>query len=338
MRRRQNLESTIDKPGISLSRRRACLGLLAAPALLNRAVAASAPVLRIGHFPNVTHIQGLVAHGLSRRGQGWFEPRLGGPSVEWYVYNAGPSAMEALFAGSIDLTYVGPSPALNAYARARGEDIRILAGAAEGGSALVVQPNAGLRGPLDFRGKRLATPQLGNTQDVSARAWLTGAGLHVTVTGGDVQVLPTANPDQLALFKTGQLDGVWTVEPWVSRLETEAGGVVLVEESDAITTVVVSAAKLLREQRALARRFVEAHRELTDWIKSNSTEAERIAREELMAETHTDMNPVLLSRALRRTTLTASISRAALEGWVTKAQAAGFMRGSPDLGRLVEQP
>src|SRR4051794_13935136 len=201
----------------------ACLVLLASLARGTAGFAQPLP-LRIGHFPNITHVQALVAHGLSRKGQGWFEQRLR-PEVklEWFVYNAGPSAMEAIFADSIDLTYVGPSPAINAYAKARGADIRIIAGAAEGGAALVVQPGAGLQTQADFRGKRIATPQLGNTQDVAARAWLTEGGLRIMLTGGDAQVIPTANPDQLALFQGRQLDAVWTVEPWVSRLETEAG-------------------------------------------------------------------------------------------------------------------
>ena len=132
--------------------------------------------LRFGHFPNVTHTQALVAHSLSRQGKGWFEQRLG-PEVtlQWFVYNAGPSAMEALFAGSLDVSYVGPSPALNAYARSGGEEVRAIAGATIGGSALIVQPDGRIKQPEDFRGKKVATPQLGNTQDVSCRAWLTGA-------------------------------------------------------------------------------------------------------------------------------------------------------------------
>ena len=118
-------------------------------------------ILRFGHFPNVTHAQALVAHSLSRQGKGWFEQRLG-PEVEvhWFVYNAGPSAMEALFAGSLDVSYVGPSPALNAYARSHGEEVRAIAGATIGGSALVVQPDGRIKQPEDFRGKKVATPQL----------------------------------------------------------------------------------------------------------------------------------------------------------------------------------
>jgi NitT/TauT family transport system substrate-binding protein len=294
--------------------------------------------LRIGHFPNITHVQALVAHGLSRKGKGWFEQRLGSDvQVEWFVYNAGPSAMEAIFAEAIDLTYVGPSPAINAYSKARGEDIRIIAGAVEGGAALVVQPDSGLQTPADFRGKRIGTPQLGNTQDVAARAWLSAGGLRITLTGGDAQVVPTANPDQLSLFQTRQLDAVWTVEPWVSRLETEAGGKILVEETDSVTTVLVSGVKFL-SRRDLARRFVAAHNELTAWIKAHPDEAQAIVRDELAAETRTDVKSALISRAWGRIVLTSEISRDVLERFVAKARGAGFLRSAPDLSRLIDKP
>src|SRR6187455_814971 len=126
--------------------------------------AEGALTLRVGYFPNITHAQALVAHNLSRQGKGWFEERLGaGIKIEWFVYNAGPSAMEAVFAKSIDLTYVGPGPALNAYTKSNGAEVRIIAGSANGGAALVVQPDQNLKAPSDFRGKKIATPQLGNT-------------------------------------------------------------------------------------------------------------------------------------------------------------------------------
>ncbi len=150
-------------------------------------------VLRVGHFPNITHAQALVAHNLSRQGKGWFEERLGpGTKIEWFVYNAGPSAMEAVFADSIDLTYVGPGPALNAYTKSNGAEVRLIAGAANGGAALVVQPDQNLKAPADFRGKKIATPQLGNTQDIACRAWLMAGGLKITQLGGDAQVLADA--------------------------------------------------------------------------------------------------------------------------------------------------
>jgi NitT/TauT family transport system substrate-binding protein len=243
-------------------------------------------VLRVGHFPNVTHAQALVAHALSRAGKGWFEERLGpGVEIQWFVYNAGPSAMEALFAKSLDLTYVGPNPALNAHIRSRGEEVRIIAGAALGGSALVVHAEGGLKTAADFKGKKVATPQLGNTQDVACRAWLRAQGFRVTQLGGDVEVLPTANPDQLALFQQKALDAVWTVEPWVTRLEMEAGGKIFLEESDAVTTVLAAGAEFLAERRELTRNFAAAHVELTEWIRSHPEEAQRLAAAELKAET-----------------------------------------------------
>src|SRR5687768_14697381 len=221
-------------------------------------VVSAGDTIRVGHFPNVTHVQGLVAHHLSRTGRGWFEQRLGPDvKIEWYIYNAGPSAMEAIFAQSIDLTYVGPAPALNAYTKSNGAEVRLIAGSANGGAAFVVHADQNLKAPGDFKGKKIATPQLGNTQDISCRAWLLGGGLKITQLGGDAQVIPTQNPDQLSLFQQKRVDGVWTVEPWVSRLEREAGGKILVEEREVATTVVVSSVKFLGAKRELAKKFVE---------------------------------------------------------------------------------
>jgi NitT/TauT family transport system substrate-binding protein len=300
---------------------------------------AQTATIRIGHFPNITHVQALVAHALSRANKGWFEQGLGpGVKIEWYVYNAGPSAMEAVFAKSIDLTYVGPNPAINAYAKSRGEEVRIVAGAADGGSALVVQGDSTLKTPADFRGKKIATPQFGNTQDVAARAWLVAGGLAIRQSGGDAQVLPAANPDQLSLFQQKLVDAVWTVEPWVSRLELEAKGRVLIDDRSAITTVLVARADYLRSQRELVRKIVAAHAELTDWIKLNPAEAQQLAAAELLAETRATMSQQLIERSWARIVLTSSVSREALTQFFNSAQAAGFLRDTPDLSRLVEKP
>ena len=316
--------------------------LLTLPLALLAAASASfaqQTVLRVGHFPNITHAQGLVASQLSREGKGWFEPRLGGDvKIQWFVYNAGPSAMEALAAGSVDLTYVGPNPALNLYARSQGEEVRIIAGSANGGAALVVQPDGRLSKPEDFRGRLIGTPQLGNTQDVACRAWLKKQGYRITQLGGDVKVLPTANPDQLALFTAGKLDGVWTVEPWVSRLELEAKGKVFLEQKDTITTVLVASAKLLAEKRELVKKFAAAHAELTEWINKNPDEAKRLANAALKEITKREMSAELIAKAWPRLTFTAEIRREDLAAAVAEAQSVGFLKGAPDLGRLVEIP
>src|SRR2546421_4352175 len=251
---------------------------------MHRVSAEEKIVIRFGHFPNVTHAQGVIAHALSRQGKGWFEQRLG-PNVEiqWFTYNAGPSAMEAIFAGSLDVTYVGPSPALNADFKSNGEEIRLISGAANAGAALVLKPELSIQTPADFRGKKIATPQLGNTQDISCRAWLKTHGFKVTQTGGDALVIPTANPDQLGLFQRGGVDAVWTVEPWVTRLERDAKARVFLEDKDIITTWLVTATKFLSSQRELVKKIVTANSELTAWIEKNPDEAQKILIEELTA-------------------------------------------------------
>ena len=318
------------------------LRFLAVPlALLAAASAgfAQQTVLRVGHFPNITHAQALVAAQLSRQGKGWFESRLGGDvKIQWFVYNAGPSAMEALAAGSIDLTYVGPNPALNLYSRSQGEEVRIIAGSANGGAALVVQADGRLSKPEDFRGRLIGTPQLGNTQDVACRAWLKKQGYRITQLGGDVKVLPTANPDQLALFTAGKLDGVWTVEPWVSRLELEAKGKVFMEQKDSITTVLVASAKLLGEQRELVKKFAAAHAELTAWINKNPDEAKKLANAAIKEITKREMPAELIAKAWPRLTFTAEVKREDFAAAVAEAQSVGFLKGAPDLARLVEIP
>jgi NitT/TauT family transport system substrate-binding protein len=302
-------------------------------------------VIRVGHFPNVTHAQALIAHGLSRAGKGWFEERLG-PDVEvqWFVYNAGPSAMEAIFARSIDLTYVGPNPAVNAYLKSQGEEIRIVAGGCSGGAALVVKSDGPIKTDADFKGRKIATPQLGNTQDVAARAWLQSKGLRITMTGGDAFVIPTANPDQLTLFQRGEMDAVWTVEPWVSRLVLEAGGKVYLDESSLwkdtggkyVTTHLVSSVKFLKDRPDLLKKWIAAHVELTKWISEHPDEAKRILNEEIKAETTKAIPQRTLDSAWKRLEITYDPVSASLLKSAEDAYRIGFVKEKPDLSRIYD--
>ncbi len=317
--------------------------LLVLPLCLSTLARAEKVIIRVGHFPNVTHAQGVIAHGLSRAGKGWFEERLG-PDVEvqWFIYNAGPSAMEAIFARSIDLTYVGPNPAVNAYLKSQGEEIRIVAGACSGGAALVVQPDGRIKTDADFQGKKIATPQFGNTQDVACRAWLQSKGLRITMTGGDAFVLPTANPDQLTLFQKGELDAVWTVEPWVSRLVLEAKGKVYLDESSLwkdtggryVTTHLVSSVKFLGERPDLLKKWITAHVELTKWIHEHPDEAKRILNDEIKAETTKALPQATLDSAWKRLEITDDPISASLLKSAEDAYRIGFLKTKPDLSRI----
>lgn len=309
-------------------------GTAALAACEKKPAAGAKEVLRFGHFPNITHVQGLVAHALSLQGKGWFEERLG-VDVQWFTYNAGPSATEAIFARSLDVTYIGPSPTLNGYAKSKGQEIRILAGAANGGAALIVRPGANITKPADFRGKKIATPQLGNTQDVQARAWLADQGFNVTLTGGDVTILPTQNADQLSLFAKGDIDGVWTAEPWAARLELEAGGKVFLEDKETNVTLLVSSALFIKDKPELAKKLVAAHKELTVWVQQHPSEARVLIKAALKELTKAEPKDAMLDKALARVVLTNDISRSSLDTMVKSAQKAGFLKDIPDLAQLI---
>lgn len=182
--------------------------------------------LKLGYFGNVTHAPALV--GIK---EGFLAEALGNTTLNTETFNAGPAAIEALNAGAIDAAYIGPNPAINSYVKSSGESVRIIAGAAAGGAQLVVKPE--INSAADLKGKTIASPQLGGTQDVALRAWLADQGYKTNVDGsGDVAINPTENAQSLKLFQDGKLDGAWLPEPWASRLVLQAGAKVLVDEKD----------------------------------------------------------------------------------------------------------
>jgi NitT/TauT family transport system substrate-binding protein len=296
-------------------------------------------VLRVGYFPNITHAQALVG-----RAGGQFEKALGpGVQVEWKAFNAGPAAIEALFANAIDLTYVGPNPAATGYVRSQGEAVRVIAGAASGGASLVVRQGAGIEKVSDFHGKRVATPQQANTQDVALRSWLRANGLKPQEKGGDVQVIPISNADQLSLFLKGQLDAAWAPEPWAARLVHEAGGRIFLDERDlwpnrefAITNVIVRP-KYLQDHSDVVKNFLRTHVELTDWINENPAQAKQIMNQELQKETGKTLAREVLDDAFSRMQVTCDPIRSSLLKSTQEAFEEGFLgRTQPDLSGLYD--
>ncbi|MDN4646568.1 ABC transporter substrate-binding protein [Arthrobacter sp. PsM3] len=224
--------------------------------------------LKLGYFGNITHAPALV--GVS---QGLIAKSLGGTKLSTQVFNAGPAAIEALNAGAIDATYIGPNPAINSYVKSKGESISIIAGAASGGAQLVVKP--GIASAADLKGKKLATPQLGGTQDVALRAWLGKQGYKTNTDGsGDVAINPTENAQTLKLFQDGKLDGAWLPEPWASRLVLQAGAKVLVDEKDLwekgefITTVLIVNKKFAAEHPATVKALLKGHVDSVNWLNA----------------------------------------------------------------------
>ena len=296
-------------------------------------------VIRVGYFPNMTHAQALVG-----RANGQFEKALGaGVQIEWKAFNAGPSAIEALFANAIDLTYVGPNPTVTGYVRSQGEAVRVIAGAASGGASLVVRKAAGIEKTSDFHGKKVGTPQLGNTQDVALRAWMRANGLRAREKGGDVQVLPISNPDQLTLFLKGQLDAAWAPEPWAARLVHEGGGRIFLDERDlwpnrqfVITNLIVSP-KFLKAHPDIVKNFLRTHVELTEWIGKNPAQAKQIMNQQLQKETGKALAPEVLDDAFSRMRVTYDPIRSSVLKSTQQAFDEGFLgRTQPDLSGLYD--
>ena len=304
-----------------------------------KASAGAKPVsVRVGYFSNITHAQAVIGHA-----NGWFEKELApDAAVDWKIFNAGPSAVEALFAGQLDITYIGPSPAVNAYVKSEGEAVRIVSGSSSGGAALVIRADSRITKPEDFHGKKIASPQLGNTQDISLRSWIDKQGLKLKEVGGDVQVLPVTNADHVTLFLKKEIDASWTVEPWVSILEQTAGGKVFFEESSLwkdgryATAVVLVRTKFLNEHPDLVKRFIETHVKLTDWIKVNPEEAKAVFKKEIEKETGKEIAQAVLDSAWKRVEFTYDPLPSTVRAQALAAYKAGFLKKDPDLRFLYD--
>jgi len=277
--------------------------------------------LRLGYFPNVTHAQALVGDA-----EGAFASAAGAP-VRTRPFNAGPAAMEALLAGDLDVCYVGPGPAAIAYLRSQGEALKVVAGATSGGAALVART---ARAPRDLAGKRVASPQLGNTQDIALRLWLGREGLALGEGAGAVQVTPLANPDILALMKRGDLEAAWVPEPWGARLLAEAGAHVLVDERDLWegrrfpTTVVVASRRALGARRAAVVALLRTHLALTARWKEDPAGFARAANAAYGKLTGHPLADAVLQDAFSRLEPTSDPLRAQLAEGARRAQALRF--------------
>jgi NitT/TauT family transport system substrate-binding protein len=296
-------------------------------------------VLRVGAFPNITHPQAMVG-----KANGSFEKALGpNVKIDWKSFNAGPSAIEALFSGAIDMTYIGPNPAITGYVRSQGEALRIVAGATSGGASLIVRNDSGIDKPEDFHGKKVASPQMGNTQDVALRAWLKAHGMKSADKGGDVKVIPLANPDQLTLFLKKELDAAWAPEPWATRLIREGNGRLFLDERDLwpqgqfVTAHLIASTKFLREHPDLVKTWIRAHVELTDWINGHLPEAKKILNQQIQKETSKALSAGLLDEAFGRLQVTYDPVRNALLTSARSAYDAGFLgRQMPDLSGMYD--
>jgi NitT/TauT family transport system substrate-binding protein len=334
------VEFTILRPSSSVFRPSSYLLVSALIIFLcNCASAPPSNVVRLGYFPNITHAQAVIGIG-----DGTFQRALGDSAkIDAKVFNAGPSAIEALFAGQLDLTYIGPNPAINGYVKSKGEALRIIAGATSGGAVLVVRGDAGINASADFRGKKIATPQLGNTQDVAARAWLMNQGFKLKEQGGDTQVIPIANPDILTLFQKKEIHAAWVPEPWGARLVREANGKIFLDERELwqggkfVVAHVIVSTKFLKANPELVKKLLAAHVELTQRINADPAAAKQKLNSEIERLTGAALSKDVLDNAWSRQTITYDPVRASLIGSADAAFKLGFLGDTaPNLDNIYD--
>ncbi|MCO1582266.1 ABC transporter substrate-binding protein [Crossiella sp. SN42] len=294
--------------------------------------------LRLGFFPNVTHAPALVGIDEDRK---FIAKELGGTKLSTQAFNAGPSAVEALLAGSLDATFIGPNPTINAFTKSNGKAIRLIAGAATGGAQLVVRKE--ITGPQQLKDKTIATPQLGGTQDVALRAYLAQQGLKVETTGGkDVKIANTENPQTFDAFRTGQLDGGWLPEPWASRLVLEAGGKVLVDERDLWpggkfpTTVLIVRTEFAQKHPATVRALLRGHVAATKFLNDSPAEAKKTVNAALGRYAGKPLPEPVLERSFSQIAFSTDPAASTFPKLSKDAVAAGVAKQEFDLKGLVD--
>ncbi|MBU3185872.1 aliphatic sulfonate ABC transporter substrate-binding protein [Clostridium estertheticum] len=287
--------------------------------------------VRVGYFPNITHAQALVG-----RDQGTFQKAIGAANkIDWKLFNAGPAEVEALFAGAIDIGYIGPGPAINAYVKSKG-DVQIIAGATDAGAIFVSRKGIVIKNLKDLSGKKIAVPQFGNTQDLTLRKILSGNGLKDKTKGGTVEVRQAANADILALLQKGDIDAALVPEPWGSRLIKEASANIILDYKDVFregkytTAVVVVRTEFLKDHPQIVEAFIRNHVATTEYINKNPAKAKEIVNKQITELTKKSIANDVLDAAFKRLTITNDPEKDSVLDFVKSSVKEGFLKSEPD--------
>lgn len=293
--------------------------------------------LRVAFFPNIAHTVPVV--GMET---GSFQRNVGNiTDIDVKLFDSGPQAIEALFSGSIDMAYVGPGPAINGFLKSTDRDIRILAGAASGGSSMVVHPNSGIALPTDLRGMRVAAPQISNTQDISLRNYLAENEMAPAERGGSVTVLNIANPDTYTLFAKGELDAAWVPEPWATMLVSELGGQRLFNEEKLwpdgkfASVLLVVRNQFLQENPTIVYKWLETHHSMIEWINNNPQDARDSFNRYVEAELGRPFPADIIDESISHIHFTSDPLKDSIETFALRADGLGYLgRDGYDLDGL----
>ena len=293
--------------------------------------------LRIAYFPNIGHAIPIV--GMEK---GFFETSVGNATkIETRVFDSGPQAIESLFANSVDLAYVGPGPAINGFLNSENHNVKILAGAASGGASFIVHPESEIHFASDFVGKKIAAPQIGNTQDVSLRHYLSENGLKSAEKGGSVIVYNIPNPDIYTLFVKGDIDGAWVAEPWATILETELNGKRLFHEEELwpnqefASVLLIGNTNYVETNPVLVANLIDSHQKTADWINENPVETRDIFNSFLNSHLGQSLSDDIVDIALSNLLITYDPLPDSVHSFAEKANTLGYLgRNGYDLSDI----
>ena len=283
--------------------------------------------IRIAYFPNIGHAIPIV--GMEK---GFFEESIGNQTkIETRIFDSGPQVIESLFANSIDVAYVGPGPTINGYLNSENHNVKILAGAASGGASFIVHPNSEINSISDFAGKKIAAPQLGNTQDVSLRHYLSENELKPSEKGGSVVVYNISNPDIYTLFVKGDIDGAWVAEPWATILEIELNGKRLFHEEELwpnnefISVLLIANATFVEQNPILITDLLHSHKETAIWINQNPLETRIVFNNFLNSYLGQSLSDDVVDIALSNIVISADPLSNSVYSFAEKANALGYL-------------
>jgi len=297
--------------------------------------------IRVAFFPSIGHAVPIV--GL---GNGIFQNGIGEEiKIETKIFDSGPQVIESIFSSSIDVAYVGPGPVINGFLKSSGNDVKILAGAASGGASFIVQPDSGLDSIENFNGKRIASPQISNSQDVSLRYYLASNNLQPVEKGGTVFVLNISNPDIYTLFAKGEIDGAWVPEPWATMLVEELDGVRLFNEEklwpneEFASVLLIARTDYLENNPELVKNWLKSHEETVTWINSNPDKSKSIFDDFLKKHMGKSLPTKIIDESFSNLTITSDPIKNSVLTFAERADSLGYLgRTGYNLDGIFYQP
>ena len=303
------------------------VGIIALVGLTQASVDDSQNKIRVAFFPSIVHAVPII--GMETQ---TFANNLNDDlDIEVKIFDSGPQVIESIFSNSVDIAYVGPGPVINGFLKSDGNDLKILAGAASGGASFVIQKNSGLELIENYSGKRVAAPQISNTQDVSLRHYLAENGLKSAEKGGDVFVLNIANPDIYTLFAKGDIDGAWVPEPWATMLVEELDGIRLFDENEFwpenkfSSVLLIGRSDYIEKNPEIIKKWINANEKTVQWINNHPDESKKLYNEFLKSYMGRTLPENIVEKSFSNIIITSEPLKNSVYTFAERADALGYL-------------